>query len=179
MSMNRCRLSLCSMLLAVMLASVTLAQELPSQQEHIKGLEPFMGFWQGELTDVGVTLNVSGRWASNGSYAQFQFSVRGEEERTHVGTVIVGYSGEEQKVKMWGFWPDSAIEGTVTDVKDGTLAYQSTGVNADGTKATADATWKAEGDEVTIHITNRQSDGQQQPDMHVKLQRRERRRSQN
>ena len=167
-------LSVFAVLLVAVFNSVGSAQDLPSQQEHIKGLEPFMGFWEGELPNTDATLNVWGRWASNNSFAQFQFSVRGEDDRTHIGTVIVGYSGETQKVNMWGFWPDSTMQGQVTEVKEGTLAYQSTGVNAEGMKTTADATWKAEGDEVTIHVTNRRQNGEEQPDMHVTLKRRER-----
>jgi hypothetical protein len=177
MLMRSCTVFSLSVVVVATLAGIGKAQELPSQQQHIQGLEPFMGFWEGELPDTEATVNVWGRWTSNNSFGQFQFSIRGENERTHVGTVIVGYSGENQKVKMWGFWPDEVLEGDVTQLKDGTLTYESAGVNADGTKSSAAVTWKVDGDEVTIHVTNRRRGTSEQPDMHVTLKRSERSRN--
>ena len=172
--MSKCHVLFLATSLVAMLASASVGQELPSQNEHIKGLEPFIGFWEGEAPNTGGTLNVWGRWASNNSFAQFQFFLRGGDERTHIGTVIVGYSGENQQVKMWGFWPDSVIQGKVAEVGDGTLTYQSEGVTADGAKTGADVTWKADGDEVTINIANQHSDGEERPEMQVTLKRRDR-----
>ena len=57
MLMRRWSVLFLSIFVVAMLAGIGKAQELPSQQEHIQGLEPFMGLWEGELPDTEGTLH--------------------------------------------------------------------------------------------------------------------------
>ena len=164
-------------LLSVLVGAATAQETLTSQFDKVQGLQPFVGMWEADLpSDDGsaMKLNVFCRWTSNKSYAQFQFSVLRDEERTHVGTLTVGWNGADQCLNAWAFWPESVMQ-TQAEIGDGKLTYTGKGVTMDGKTTSADVSWTAEGDEVTVSVTNSVRGDARQPDMNVTLKRRARR----
>jgi hypothetical protein len=147
--------------------TVMAAEPMPSQYEHIKALEPFVGLWQTDLpsTDgTGGTLTAVGRLASNKSYLQLQFTTRSEDERTHVGTIIIGRDFAGDQLVVWGFWPDQQAHGSVT-IGENTVSWKSDGTTVDGAKSSANVAMSVSGDELTVKVTDSRRGDEEQPDM--------------
>ena len=167
---------ICTVLLSAFLVpAITTAQEPPrSQYEHVKGLEPFMGFWAGEAPegeDGGLAIMC--RWAANKSYGQFNIWMRDEDERTHLGMINVGWDGAEQKLAMWAFFPD--VQATANPSIDGsTMKWTSQGTTSEGEKTSADVKFEVDGDTLTVEVRNSRRGDAAQPDMNLSLKRRRR-----
>ena len=164
------------LLCALLVPGVTTAQEPPrSQYERVKGLEPFIGFWAGDAPEGQEGgLAVSCRWAANKSYGQFSIWSRNEDERTHLGTISIGWDGAEKKLAMWAFFPD--VQAKAYPTIDGkTIKWSSKGTNSEGQKTSADVKFAVDGDTLTIEVRNSRRGDEAQPDMTLSLKRRQRR----
>ena len=163
----------------VSLPNLATAQEgPPSQYEHVKGLEPFMGFWRGTMQPPDgseMQLTIYCRWAANKSYAKFEIMVRNEDEdeRNHISTIIVGRSAKVDGLHMWAFWPDYVSTGKAT-VEGNKLSYTSTGQSLAGVENSADVTYVIDGNELKINVTNSKRGDEEQPDFSVTLERQQR-----
>jgi hypothetical protein len=170
--------SICIAVAAVAnLPSLAVAQEEPpSQYEHVKGLEPFIGFWSGTMQppdEAEQQLMVFCRWVANKSYAKFEIMSRNEDERMHMATIIVGRSAKEDGLRMWGFWPDRLATGKAT-VEENRLSYYATAQTLAGVSASADVTLEVDGDKLTINVTNSKRGDDEPPDFSVTLERQQR-----
>jgi len=94
--------------LFVTLSSDAYSQDAPPQFEHIKGLEPFIGVWEGKFDPPGSapigTVRVTCKWMSNKSYFQMEgvYVPDGAEEiQLNVANVFIGYSGKTKAVHSW------------------------------------------------------------------------------
>ena len=164
-----------AILCAFTVSSIAVAQEAPpSQYEHVKGLEPFIGFWAGDAPDGeegGIA--VMCRWAANKSYGQFNVWTRGGDERMHLGMINVGWDHAEKKLAMWAFFPDTQAKA-YPSIDGGTIKWSSTGTSADGEKTSADVKFQVDDDTLTIEVRNSRRGDADQPDMTLSLKRRER-----
>jgi hypothetical protein len=172
--------TLCVAIAAVACSGIAVSQDQgpPSQYEHVKGMADFIGFWAGDFQPPNGpegTLRVSCRWTSNRSYASFGIMMQSGDERTHIGTTQVGWNGADKQLNAWGFWPDQQTHGKAS-VESGKLQIKSTGTTVDGIKTSADVTYAVAGDTMTITVKNRRQGDSEQPDMNIKLERRQRRR---
>ena len=117
------------------------------------------------------------RWTSNKSYAMFQFTMLVGEERTQMGTVLIGVDAKSNELQSWAFWPDSQGHGKVTlDGKK--LTIKANGKMIDGPETSADVSYTVEGRTLTIHVANSLRGDEEQPDMTLKLERQRRGRRQ-
>lgn len=164
----------------VLLTNIGAAQEgPPSQFEHIKGLEPFVGVWQGEIpspSGEAQPLTMSCRLTANKSYATFNLSGENEGERMNLGMIVVGMDAPKQQLTMWSFWPDRQSKGNAS-IEDDKLSFSGKGPLKDGTEVTADVSFEVSGDELSIKIRNSRRGDDEQPDRDLTLKRRERRQS--
>jgi hypothetical protein len=156
--------------------TATAQEPMSTQYEHIKGLEPFVGYWQGDLPSTdGGTITAMGRLSSNKSYLQIHFTVRSEDERTHIGTIIVGRDFASDQLMMWGFWPDQQVTGSAT-ISENTVSWKSNGTTADGAESSSNVAMSVDGDELTVSVTNSRRGDEERPDMNIKFAKREWRR---
>lgn len=157
--------------------AISQEQGPPSQYERVKGLANFIGLWAGDFNPPNGpegTLRVFCRWTSNRSYATFGIMMRSGDERTHIGTTHVGWSGADKQLNVWGFWPDQQTRGKAS-VENGKLQIKSTGTTVDGLKSSADVTYEVDGDTLTITVRNSRRGDSERPDMDIKLERQQRR----
>ena len=148
----------------------------PSQYEHVKGMADFIGFWSGDFQPPNGPegrLLVFCRWTSNRSYASFGIMMQSGDQRTHIGTTQVGWNGGDKQLNVWGFWPDQQTHGKAS-LESGKLQIKSKGTTVDGIKTSADVTYTVDGDTLTISVKNRRQGDSEQPDMNIKLERRQR-----
>ncbi len=159
-----------------LLPQLLVAQEPPrSQYEHVKGLEPFIGFWASDANDSQEgRLAVSCRWTGNKSYAQFNVWVRNDDERTNLGTINIGWDGAAKKLAMWAFFPDGQASA-FPSIEGGTLKWSSEGTSADGEKTSADVTFEVDGEKLSIQVRNSHRGDVAQPDMNLSFARQARR----
>jgi hypothetical protein len=159
------------------LPTLVMAQEgPPSQYEHVKGLESFIGSWRGMMQppdEEERPLVIGCRWAANKSYAKFEIATSNEDKRMHMGTLIVGRKVEDDGLYMWGFWPDRLATGEAT-VEDNKLSYTATGLAHDGVDVSADVKLEVDGDELTVTVTNSKRGDDEQPDFTATLKRQQR-----
>lgn len=156
---------------------ISAQEEAPSQFEHIKGLEPFVGFWTAEAPEgEGGPMTLICRLTSNRSYLRMEASVPGEDggRRQVVGTMLIGQDHAKDQVSIWSFWPDDQGQGKV-EVGDGTATWSTTSVHGDGRKGTGHVSMKVDGDKLTIDVTNRKIGDESEPDMHLTFTRSQRR----
>ena len=169
-------LSVLTLISMTVLASSVVAQ-MPSQHDRVKGLEPFIGYWQSEVQQPNGpkgTLSGLGRWTSNKSFVQISWSFQPEgEEPMHYGTVLVGWNGKEKQLNSWAFFPDSvwvveaSLDGSV-------LSMSGSGTTAEGKATSSDTTYAIAGDELTVSNKNAKEDGEELPDSSYTLKKRER-----
>jgi len=108
-----------SALLTVVIVSAAdslLAQAPPSQFEHVKGLEPFMGTWEGKYQPpIGPkgTLRVTCQWTANRSYARLTWTFTPEGATTAFDpfSIHVGYSGKTKANHFWVMTWDTQASG--------------------------------------------------------------------
>lgn len=146
----------------------------PSQYEHVKGLEPFIGFWASdsdEGQDGGIAMFC--RWAANKSYGQFNIWLRNEGERTHLGNISVGWDGAEKKLALWSFFPAGQAKA-FPSIDGGTMKWSSQGTTAEGEKMSADVKFEVDGDTLTVEVRNSRRGEVAQPDVDLSLKRRQR-----
>jgi hypothetical protein len=153
------------------------AQEAPlSQFEHIKGLEPFVGFWQSDTPEEeGGPATLVCRLIANRSYLQMQLSMQVEGERETIATMLIGKDHAKDQVAFWGFWADQQTMGKNVEVGEGTAKWSETGEMPGGGKSSADVVIKASGDEMTVDVSNVKKAGEDQPEMHITFKRSQRR----
>ena len=167
--------TLCLAMAVVACSGIAISQDQgpPSQYEHVKGLADFIGFWAGDFQPPDGPegrLLVSCRWTSNRSYASFGIMMQSGDERKHIGTTHVGWSGADKQLNVWGFWPDQQTRGKAS-LENGKLQIKSTGTTVDGLKSSADVTYEVDGDAMTVTVRNSRRGDSEQPDMLIKLER--------
>lgn len=171
-------------LLVAALATTAVAQEPPSQYERLEQLEPYVGFWQGDFQPsdgAAGTLFANARWTSNRSYVQIQWSFQADDaERTRrvpMVTVVLGWDGKHEQIRCWTFHPAGALVGPVSVTDDG-MVINEAGTTFEGEPMSNKATYKIEGDQLKVTITDSKIGGESKPDMSLTLTKRERRRRQ-
>lgn len=147
----------------------------PSQYEHIKGMEQFVGQWEG-LTqpDEGESLPLfmDCKLSGNKSYAHLSFDIETEEGVANFGSILIGWDAPNKQQTMWAFWPEVQLKGNAT-IKGNTLAYSASGTLADGTKRTAEVVFVAKGDQVQVEVTKRRDGDEELPNQSFTFTRRE------
>lgn len=175
--MTCCKRNALSLLIALVAGAAVAQEGPPSQYEHVKGLEPFIGFWQGDFQPPGGpegTVTGFCRWTSNRSYAQFQWSFQPEGgERMHVGTVLIGWDGGVKGLKSWTFFPEGQSQGEAS-LEDGVLTVMGRGTTADGQATSAKATYKVSEDELTLTVSDAKVGDEEMPGYSFTVQKRER-----
>ena len=158
-------------------ATAALAQEAPpSQFEHIQGLDPFAGFWEGKSPEEGGgTIYLSCRYAANRSYLQMQLSMEVEGERESMGTMLIGKNHANDQVSIWGFWPNRQIQGDNVQIGEDSASWKETGTDEGGQKSSANVVMKVTGDELTVDVTEARIGQQEGPEMHIVFKRSQRR----
>ena len=89
---------------------------LPSQFEHLKGLEPLMGVWEGEYQPPGApkgTLRGTCIWENNRSYAVINWTFAAAESpiSVHPFSVRIGFNGKAKAPHFWVTTWDGQAEG--------------------------------------------------------------------
>jgi hypothetical protein len=157
----------------------TLAQQpappLPSQFDHIQGLTPFIGAWEGEYqAPNGPKGKLKGvcSWENNRSYANFiwTFTAKGSPVSVHPFSIRIGFNGTTQAPHFWVTSWEGQAEGPALIESDG-VTLAGNGVQADGSKASRKVVYKLDGDSMTVTQTDFVVDGKQMPDETMVLHR--------
>ncbi len=140
------------------------AVEVPSNYEHLKGLEWMVGNWLDRGGQTSVHTSV--RWSKNKNFLIREFAMRVAGRPMNSGTQRIGWDPQRRQIKSWVF--DS--EGSVTEglwIQDGnSWVVRSTAVLRDGAKASATSVMtRLDDDTFTWQAMNRVSREENLPDV--------------
>lgn len=144
------------------------------QYEHLKGLEPFIGQWEGKFDppgDVPIgTVHLSGTWLGSKSYVYFKvtFVPDNTDIVINATNVFVGFSGATQATHAWhlGIMSQANTDATIT--KDKLVMEGGQGLTIQGKPQSRTTTYQLRpADEMVVTNTNIRLDGKDLPDEDV------------
>ena len=147
-----------------------------SLYEQLKGLEPFVGVWEGKYDPPGEppvgTIRVECKWIGSKSYFQFEatyspdgFEVDGDKVELKPNSVFIGYSGKTKSPYSWHLAMGSQMEGPVEILKNKLVMEKLERYGASGSRGTRSVTFELRGDDELVgKATNIIRNGEEQPD---------------
>ena len=145
--------------------------ESPSRSaphERLKELEWMLGEWVNESDDANVFTTC--KWSNDGNFLLRDFDVKIEGQVALSGTQRIGWDPQAKQIRSWIFDTASGFGGAMwTPVADAWVC-KVTGVQSDGTSASATRTLVRQGqDRVIWHATDRLDGNEQLPDLSVTM----------
>lgn len=150
------------------------AQTAP-QYEHLKGLDPFIGVWEGKYDPPGEppmgTVRVECKWIGSKSYFQFEATyspdgveVEGQKIVLKPNNIFIGYSGKTKSPYSWHLAMGSHMDGPAEIQKNKIVMNKLERYGDSGSKGSRSLTFELRGDELVGGSTNIIRNGEKQPD---------------
>ncbi|MCE9566972.1 MAG: SgcJ/EcaC family oxidoreductase [Planctomycetes bacterium] len=144
----------------------------PSNHEHLKGLEAFVGSWASDH-DAGEVARVSFGWTENQNFMTSTFATTFKNVTVGGGTQWIGWDPANKAVRSWSFHANGGFGEGIWSRQQNTWIIKTTATLPDGKKATAtDIFTLVDADIITFQAKERTVDGKPLPDVkEVKLKR--------
>lgn len=130
------------------LSATSQAQDGPPQFEHIKGLKPFIGEWEGKYDPPGDvpmgTVRVRCKWMGSKGYCHFEglFTPDGTDIELNPVNIFIGYSGKTKAVHSWHLLLGSNANAPVKITKNKVRFEVRDRHSTDGTPETRTVTYE-------------------------------------
>jgi uncharacterized protein (TIGR02246 family) len=144
----------------------------PSNFEALKQLDWLIGDWTSEGKTSSVTMSC--KWTKNRNFLVVDMVVKLKDQDDLTLTQMIGWDASEQQVRSWVFDSHGGFGEGLWKRTGNRWEIDSTGVLADGRKASSKSTWKyVEADAFEWSSVDRQIDGRPMPDISLKYTRKD------
>ena len=136
----------------------------PSHVQKLQELAWLIGTWVDQ--DEHATIRTVGQWTANRNFISRSFSVAVDGQVDLSGTEIIGWDPASERIRGWVFDSEGGFSQETWTKKGDRWVVTSAGVLADGRRSSAVLLYqKTDDDHYTWQSTEREVDGEFQPDI--------------